>query len=407
MEGNPQNGESGPSDLSGGDHAEHDLGETELGTSQALTNIVMTVQYDGGEYSGFVGPNHFYNEAKQEMLQNRGTPSVNKPKVVLKSVSNEVLRAIAIIHSYMPKGRKKKKVDSENGAENVDGTAMHDHNGEDTLPPERRFSLIASSRTDKGVHALEMACQYLSFDKEPPLNGDIDAIMDKVNRLLPDDIQVTAMIHAPRPDFHVRFHNLGKCYTYKVDLSESPNLFERKYYWQVMKDDQFRNTLMKKYNDIRKEFSFERMRQAADVIQGTHNFEGFRKKSRGNEKGINKNPICTIERVDINRDTHQPDKRFHVVVKGDRFLYKMVRGIVGHLVMVGYGIINVEDIQRILGNAEAIPEIQYAPSTGLYLTKVVFEPEVEKALAASKERRIEHLREIFRPSKVTETDMLS
>eukprot|EP00371_Babesia_bovis_P001191 XP_001609838.1 RNA pseudouridine synthase A 2 [Babesia bovis T2Bo] len=246
--------------------------ESGITTSQALTNIVMTVEYDGGEYSGFVGPNHFYNEEKAKMLATVVMPRT-KQKGVLKSISNEISRAMAIIHGYMPKSRKKKRTNCEPLTTELEENNEDDVHCPDTLPPERRFTLIASSRTDKGVHATETACQYLSFDKEPPYNGDIDAIMDKVNRLLPDDIRVTAMIHAPTLDFHVRFDNLGKHYTYKVDISETPNIFERKYYWQIMKDSQFRNTLMKKYNDVRQHFSFESMQKGANVIQGTHNFE--------------------------------------------------------------------------------------------------------------------------------------
>ncbi|ORM40650.1 tRNA pseudouridine synthase A [Babesia sp. Xinjiang] len=367
-------------------------------SSQALTNIVMTVEYDGGEYSGFVGPNHFYNQERQELAQTQNCPKSNTKREVLpKSVSNELLRAIVSIHGYLPlrknKGTEKSKQnDGDDDDDDIDLDAHETYE----LPPERRFTLIASSRTDKGVHATETACQYLSFDKEPPFGGDTDFIMDKVNRILPEDIRITAMIAAPSPDFNVRYDNLGKCYTYKVDLSEWPNIFERKYYWQITADKQFRNTLLKKYSDIRKEFCFVRMRKAADAIEGTHNFEGFRKKSRGNEKAINKNPVCTIERIDFERYTDSKYTKFNVVITGDRFLYKMVRGIVSHIVMVGYDILKVEDIKNMLENAEPIPDIPYAPSTGLYLTKVIFEPEVDRALAASKERGKRRLRELLK-----------
>ncbi|GIX64486.1 tRNA-pseudouridine synthase I [Babesia caballi] len=379
-------------------------------SGQALTNIVMTVEYDGGEYNGFVGPNHFFNEEIRCMVGNdEGVQTSPKRGAAFKSVSNELLRAIAVIHGYIPGKRKRKKQHSQH---HVDLGEVEEEEGDDTatLPTERRFSLIACSRTDRGVHANETACQYLSFDREPPFDGDLDAIMDKVNRILPEDIRVTSMITAPSHDFNVRFENLGKCYTYKVDLSECPNIFERKYYWQVIADNQFRNTLLKKYNDVRKDFSFERMRAAADAIQGTHNFEvsvycasalsfqGFRKKSRGNEKAVAKNPICTIDRIDIERHDTQPgQKKFHVVINGDRFLYKMVRGIVSHIVLVGYGILKVEDIEQILEKGEAIPEIQYAPSTGLYLTKVKFDGEVERALEDSRLRRQQRLRDLLKP----------
>nr|BAN65833.1 RNA pseudouridine synthase A 2, putative [Babesia bovis] len=116
-----------------------------------------------------------------------------------------------------------------------------------------------------------------------------------------------------------------------------------------MKDSQFRNTLIKKYNDVRQHFSLESMQKGADVIQGTHNFEGFRKKSRGNEKALIKDPICTIEKIDIKRDRDDPENKFHIAVYGNRFLYKMVRGIVSHLVMVRLSLFFANRFRLLMG----------------------------------------------------------
>ncbi|KAK1938463.1 putative RNA pseudouridine synthase A 2 [Babesia divergens] len=377
--------------------ADCDSGGTAETTRQApITNLVMTAVYDGGEYGGFVGPNHFFNE-EICILNGTGENSqeTRKRETAQRSISNEILRALAVLHGYIPNRRRKKQWRDKSSYGDEDGNDNQDY----ILPTERRFSLISSSRTDKGVHAIESACQYLSFDREPPLGGDLDRILDNVNRLLPDDIQIISLINAPNTDFHVRFNNLGKIYTYKVDISDCPNIFERKHYWQLATDRQFRNTLLRRFNDVRKPFSFQRMREAADALEGTHNFEGLRKKSRGNEKHIQKNPICTIERIDIERyDTEFDGGKFHIIVKGDRFLYKMVRGIVSHMILVGYDILKVEQIETMLEKGEEIPHIQYAPSTGLYLTKVIFEPPVERELEASKERYKERLRNMLKVS---------
>ncbi|KAK1442719.1 pseudouridylate synthase like protein [Babesia gibsoni] len=357
----------------------------------ALTNIVMTVAYDGGEYNGFVGPNHFYNTLIGHSDESQGNGQrVSSYHPDSRSVSNEILRALAVIHGYLPNRRKRKKLLKKlKAGELEEGQEYCNDNGQDyILPTERRFTLISSSRTDKGVHAMETACQYLSFDKEPPLGGDLDCIMENVNRLLPDDIKVTSVINAPRPDFNVRFDNIGKIYMYKLDLSENPSLFDRKYYWQLYADRQFKNTLLNKFNDVRKTFSFDRMRAAADKIVGTHNFEALRKKSRGNEKGIPKDPICTIERIDIERhDTTPGEGKFHVTIKGDRFLYRMV----------AYDVLTVEQIEQMLETGTEIPHIQYAPSMGLYLVKVLFESEVEHELETSKERNRQRITNCLKP----------
>lgn len=65
---------------------------------------------------------------------------------------------------------------------------------------------------------------------------------------------------------------------------------------------------------------------------------------------------------------------------------------------MGYDILKVEQIETMLEKGEEIPHIQYAPSTGLYLTKVIFEPPVERELEASKERYKERLRNMLKVS---------
>jgi tRNA pseudouridine38-40 synthase len=147
-------------------------------------------------------------------------------------------------------------------------------------------------------------------------------------------------------------------------------------------------------------------------MRGTHDFSAFQGAARGSEDkrkrieqqqnhdGILSSPssslatgtICTLFdlRVDIqhpsnvHEDYYYPGvdpsvTNFNIVVKGDRFLYKMVRFIVGSLVAVGYGKLDLEDIERAIATGSwDIPDdpsgrrkqFECAPAHGLTLTHV-------------------------------------
>lgn len=93
-----------------------------------------------------------------------------------------------------------------------------------------------------------------------------------------------------------------------------------------------------------------------------------------------------MERVaGIGEHDELPSEKFTINVRGDRFLYQMVRCIVCHLVLSGFGIISPEEIAKALETGAEIPHIPSAPSSGLTLRKVYFEESVDQAIAKSKQ----------------------
>ena len=199
-----------------------------------------------------------------------------------------------------------------------------------------------------------------------------ERMVHALNRMLPPDVRVTRATDTAAQDFSPTHDALGKEYRYMVDTSSfnrcDPN--RRFFRWHLRSiaaadynsNDQgcFRAATDKKIclSKSKLDGSLQawlgpEVRRAADFLQGTHDFKAFRGAPRGSERRKERqlSSICTIESVDVrplvyslNNDTRRPYVAFdpdehcvEVVVRGDRFLYHMVRNIVGALSEVARG----------------------------------------------------------------------
>ena len=85
--------------------------------------------------------------------------------------------------------------------------------------------LIASGRTDAGVHALG---QRASF------KGDFGIPVEKLafvmNNMLPGDIKIKEAVEVPL-NYHARFDAKGKKYIYKIMNCADKNVFKRNFYY--------------------------------------------------------------------------------------------------------------------------------------------------------------------------------
>ena len=88
------------------------------------------------------------------------------------------------------------------------------------------------------------------------------------------------------------------------------------------------------------------MKKASLKIIGTHDFRAFSTKKTSN-------PVCTINSIEI----LFRNRKIEIRIKGNRFLYKMARIIVGSLVLAGKG----------KGNFKMT-----APAYGLFLYRVIY-----------------------------------
>lgn len=203
----------------------------------------------------------------------------------------------------------------------------------------KKTNIVATGRTDKGVHAL---CQYAHTDIDVDINEY--KLKRAMNSNLPSDIHVieTKIVN---DDFHARYNVQSKEYKYYINLGEY-NPIERNYVFQ--------------YNYV---LNKDAMQDAIKVFLGTHDFRAFVTESKEKE-----NCIRTITYADI----EQEDNKLIITFRGDGFLRYQVRNMVGLLIRVGENKISTEDVEKILESKDRTTTGKTAPPEGLYLTNVTY-----------------------------------
>ena len=199
-------------------------------------------------------------------------------------------------------------------------------------------NVIGAGRTDAGVHARAMTANVVLDVTETP-----DAIRDYLNRYLPDAIAVREVKEAA-PRFHARYNALGKTYRYTCFDGAVKPVFDRKYV-----------TLLDFSPDV------EKMRRAAELLQGEHDFRSF----CGNPR-MKKSTVRLVDTIQIERRKDRIIFTFH----GTGFLQNMVRILVGTLLEVGRGRWEPAYVQEILDAKDRKLAGPTAPPEGLCLMKV-------------------------------------
>ena len=203
----------------------------------------------------------------------------------------------------------------------------------------------ASGRTDAGVHALG---QTANFHMNTELS--CEELLDKMNQYLPEDVAVISCQEAA-PRFHARLNAVGKTYCYRIHNSKIPAVFDRRLVWQ-----------------IEQQLDVDAMKTAAKYLVGTHDFTSFCTK-----KEEVTNHVRTIYELDLTRSGDMITLR----IRGNGFLYNMVRIITGTLLRVGGGMIAPEEIPDILAAKDRGRAGETAPPQGLRLVKIEY-PEWEE-----------------------------
>jgi tRNA pseudouridine38-40 synthase len=199
-------------------------------------------------------------------------------------------------------------------------------------------SVVSSGRTDAGVHALGQVANFKTRSAIPA-----SAWAPALNHVLPADIRVLASEEAPI-DFHARYSARTKIYKYRVLNRRAPTSLYRNYAWH-----------------INLPLNIARMRRAAFVFLGRHDFSSFR------GSGCNaKSPVRTMKSMVIRKS----GDFIELWLEADAFLQYMVRNITGTLAEVGLGRFSPEDVKRILDSKDRTAAGKTAPPQGLYLVRV-------------------------------------
>ena len=172
--------------------------------------------------------------------------------------------------------------------------------------------IVGSGRTDTGVHAKS---QVAHFDVNKEVDNDF---IYRVNAFLPQDISINS-VNQVVDNSHARFDAISREYIYKIHDLKSP----------------FVDGLSTFYN---KKINMDLINEACSTIMKNSDFQSFSK-----VKTEVKNFNCTISHASIQRKNNFYLFKFCA----NRFLRGMVRALVGTLLQLNEGKINLKEFKLI------------------------------------------------------------
>jgi tRNA pseudouridine38-40 synthase len=202
------------------------------------------------------------------------------------------------------------------------------------------IALQAASRTDRGVHAAGQVVNFFLNKSEL----DLQKLQRGLNGILPRDVSIISM-EQMSDDFHPTLDTAGKEYHYSLCLGAVQSPFYQLFSWH-----------------IHSELNISAMELAALQLIGRHDFSAF-----ANQKV--EDGLCELTQIKL---LPLPDDRLRIVVSGNRFLYKMVRNIVGTLIYVGQGKLDLDTMRKGFVNKDRTLLGITAPAHGLCLHQVAY-----------------------------------
>ena len=245
-----------------------------------------------------------------------------------------------------------------------------------------------------------------------PVPKDLSKMAFALNRMLPPDIRITGI--APVPDinnaakldstiprtttrnipddvFHPSLSTVTKTYMYTFSIGNSndiPDPTARRWVWHIPA-----TTSQCQDQPV---LDMDKVRQACSILQGTHDFSSFQGAPRGEtdrlkrEQAAEDSGVCTLYSIvvkELPKEYLVPSAppptstQYSIEIVGDRFLYKMVRFLVGALVDIGLG---KNDSMGLEALAKALHESEdqrlfttCAPAHGLALHSVDYGVDID------------------------------
>jgi tRNA pseudouridine38-40 synthase len=200
-------------------------------------------------------------------------------------------------------------------------------------------TVMGCGRTDTRVHA----SQYF-FHADIMREWDFDLLF-RLNKNLPDDIAIFEIIPMA-DDQHARFDAAERTYDYFIHTYKDPFLshFSACY--------------------LLKNLRLDLMKEAVALLPHYQDYRAFCK-----TPDDNRNTLVKIKSATLFTDVSGDRIRFQITA--NRFLGKMIRLIVGNLLMIGRGQLTVEEFENKLITREIKPVLAAYPQ-GLYLSKITY-----------------------------------
>lgn len=207
-----------------------------------------------------------------------------------------------------------------------------------------KIKLTGCGRTDTGVHAREF---YAHFDSGERALGSDSKFLFRINSKLPPDIVIHQIIPV-LPDAHARFSAVSR--TYEYHIRRTKQAFGRELAHFI-------------YGDL----DVEAMQQSCAILTGYHDFTSF---SRVDTDSITND--CRIERAEWKDE----GEMLVFAITADRFLRNMVRAVVGTVLDIGMGKLDLAGFRKIVESRDRSAAGTSAPAKGLFLTHVAYLPEI-------------------------------
>jgi tRNA pseudouridine38-40 synthase len=201
-------------------------------------------------------------------------------------------------------------------------------------------AIQAAGRTDAGVHA---SGQVIAFNFE--WNHATQDLTRALNSNLPADIAVQS-VEPVSHDFHPRFSATARRYQYRLFCDDTRQPLRERYAWRVWPT-----------------VSLEILEEAAEYLIGTFDFSSF---------GTPTQPGGSTFRQVFFAGWLKDGKDLTFEIKGNSFLYHMVRRLVFFQVELGQGKGSLTGIDTYLDGKHKVPIKGLAPAQGLTLVEVIY-----------------------------------
>ncbi len=198
--------------------------------------------------------------------------------------------------------------------------------------------VTGSGRTDAGVHAEQ---QFAHFDIDEPIDLS-DDLLYSLNCILPEDIAIRT-IFPVSADAHARFSAISRYYQYHITRQKNA----------------FHSSLTYHFRPL---LNIKLMNEACAMLLQNTNFQSF-SKARANVTHFN----C---RLDFAHWTYTNEDRLTFHIKANRFLWGMVRTIVGTMLEIGQERMSLDQFGQIILARDRTVAGRAAPANGLYLVEV-------------------------------------
>jgi tRNA pseudouridine38-40 synthase len=224
----------------------------------------------------------------------------------------------------------------------------------------RHVTVVGAGRTDAGVHA---AGQVASVMLETPRHPA--EVLRALNAMLPPDVRVLRVEQAA-DRFHARHASRAKTYCYRIVNGPIASPFTARYAWHVPWP-----------------LDADAMDVAARQLEGEHDFAAFRSTGSEVRETVrrlfeSRVRVWTLDAADPDAAGAGPSaplaggRMILYVVRGSGFLRHMVRAIVGTLVEIGSGRMEIDAMRRVIASGGRGGAGATAPAHGLCLVNVEY-----------------------------------